>query len=29
MELVDQYIKEITNNQNPHNLAQYVRAYMQ
>lgn len=29
MELVDTYIKEITKNQNPHNLAQYVKAYMQ
>lgn len=29
MEMVDTYIKEITNNQNPHNLAQFVRSYMQ
>lgn len=28
MEMVDQYIKEITNNQNPHNLAQFVKAFM-
>lgn len=28
MEMVDQHIKEITENQNPHNLAQYVKAYM-
>ncbi|XP_057306259.1 protein NDRG1-like isoform X2 [Hydractinia symbiolongicarpus] len=28
MELVDTYIKDITNNQNPHNLAQFVKAFM-
>lgn len=28
MEMVDEHIKEITANQNPHNLAQYVKAYM-
>lgn len=28
MEMVDQYVKEITKNQNAHNLAQYVKAYM-
>jgi len=27
--MVDEHIKEITANQNPHNLAQYVKAYMQ
>lgn len=29
MEMVDSYIKEIKADQNPHNLAQFVRAYMQ
>ena len=28
MDMVDEHIKEITANQNPHNLAQYVRAFM-
>ncbi|XP_065071910.1 protein NDRG1-like isoform X2 [Rhopilema esculentum] len=28
MEKVDQYIKEVANSQNPHNMAQFVRAYM-
>ena len=28
MERVDQYIKEVSNNQNAHNLAQFVKAYM-
>ena len=28
MDMVDEHIKEITASQNPHNLAQYVKAYM-
>eukprot|EP00112_Aurelia_sp_Birch-Aquarium-sp1_P009028 Seg2012.5 transcript_id=Seg2012.5/GoldUCD/mRNA.D3Y31 product="Protein NDRG3" protein_id=Seg2012.5/GoldUCD/D3Y31 len=28
MEKVDQYIKELSNNQNAHNMAQFVKAYM-
>ena len=28
MEMVDECIKDIANNQNPYNLSQYVKAYM-
>ena len=28
MEKVDQYIKEVANNQNAHNMAKFVKSYM-